>query len=163
MLDFEVQRCTRRCAATDRELKPSEPFYSVLIQEGAEIIRKDFSAEGWQGPPEKAIGFWKSEMPDPSARKLHWAPNDVIRHYLRQLLEQGTDQDTAFVLALLILRRRLMRLEETESDAEGREVMVLYCPKAEEHHRVPVVQPNASRVQKIQEHLAKLLFAQADN
>ena len=162
MLDFEVQRCTRKCATTDRELKPSESFYSVLIQEGAEIVRQDFSAGAWKGPPENALGFWKSEMPDPSARKLHWAPNDVMRHYLRQLLEQGTDRDTAFVLALLVVRRRVMKLEETVKDDQGREVMVLFCPKGEDRHHVPVVQPTAKRIQEIQEHLAKLLFAQAD-
>lgn len=162
MLDFEVQRCTRKCAATDRELKPSEPFYSVLVQNGAEISRQDYSLAEWKGPPENAIGFWKSEMPDPSARKIHWAPNDVMRHYLRQLLEQKTDRDIAFVLALLLVRRRLMKLEETKQDEQGREVMVLFCPKTEERHDVSVVQPTAGRIQEIQEHLAKLLFAQAD-
>ena len=52
--------------------------------------------------------------------------------------------------------------EMSEKDDQGREVMVLFCPKGEDRHRVPVVQPSAKRVQEIQEHLAKLLFAQTD-
>ncbi len=162
MLDFEVQRCTRVCAATERELKPSEPFYSVLVQQGADIVRQDFSETAWAGPPEHAIGFWKSEMPDPSARKLHWAPNDVMRNYFRQLVEHGKDQDTTFVLALLLVRRRLMKLKEAERNEGEQEVMVLYCAKADETYRVPVVEPTPKRIQEIQDHLAKLLFAQGD-
>jgi hypothetical protein len=161
MLDYEVHRCTRRCAATERELAPSEPFYSVLVQEDAEIIRRDYCVDAWPGPPENAIGFWKSEMPDPAARKLHWAPNDVLRHYFRQLIDQGNDRDTAYVLALLLVRRRLMRLEDTER-SEGQEILVLYCPQAEQQYRVPVVEPTTARVQEIQEHLAKMLFAEAE-
>lgn len=161
MLDFKVQRCTRRCAATDRELRPSEPFYSVLVPDGSDVVRRDYAVEGWQGPPDGAIGYWKSEMPDPSTQKMSWAPNDVIRHYFRQLVEQNGDRDTAFVLALLLVRRRLMRLEETQRDDQG-EVLVLYCSQAEKEFKVPVVEPTSERIQEIQKHLSELLFAKAD-
>ncbi len=163
MLDFEVQRCTRRCASTEREFKPGEPFYSVLIQDGARVIRQDYCVDAWTGPPENALGFWKSEMPDPSARKIHWAPNDVMRHYFQQLVERDEDRDTAYVLALLLVRRRLMRLEDTERDDAGREFLVLYCPREENEYRVPVVEPGTLRIQQIQEELVKLLFAQAES
>ena len=46
MLDFEVQRCTRRCAATDRELKPGETFYSTLVVVGAKP-NKPVQKEVW--------------------------------------------------------------------------------------------------------------------
>ena len=60
-MDFEVQRFTRRCAATDRELAPGELFYSVLLAEGAEVVRHDYAAEAWNGPTVRAApGWWKS-------------------------------------------------------------------------------------------------------
>ena len=34
MLDFEIQRCARKCAKSDREFQAGETFYSVLISEG---------------------------------------------------------------------------------------------------------------------------------
>ena len=49
-LDFEIQRFTRRCAATDRPLEPGELCYTVLEVEGAEVVRKDFAASAWTGP-----------------------------------------------------------------------------------------------------------------
>ena len=71
MIDFEVQRCTRRCAKTDREFKAGEVFYSILVSQGAAVVRYDYSSEAWEGPPEEAIGWWKSQMPDANANKLH--------------------------------------------------------------------------------------------
>ena len=36
-MDYEVQRCSRHCAESGRELAPGEAFYSVLVAEGAEL------------------------------------------------------------------------------------------------------------------------------
>ena len=63
MIDYEVQRCTRHCAATGRELQPGETFYSTLTAEGSQVVRHDYSVEAWQGPPEGVLGWWKSHMP----------------------------------------------------------------------------------------------------
>jgi len=159
MLDFEVQRCTRRCAETDRELKPGEPFYSTLAIHGGEVVRHDYCEQAWQGPPDGVLGWWKSRMPDPNASKLHWAPNDVMLHYFEQLDGPVEKQDVRYVLALLLIRRRLVRLEETEQDEQGRDVLVLYCPRRETEYKVAVVDPPAERIGQIQEELVKLLFA----
>lgn len=161
MLDFEIQRCTRRCAGTDKELQPGEPFFSVLLPEGGEVVRYDYAVDTWQGPPEKAIGWWKSHMPDRNANRLHWAPNDVMLHYFVELGNNNEEQDVRYVLALLMVRRRILRVEETEEDEEGDETMILYCPRNETEYRVAVVEPAGDRIREIQDELAALLFAKA--
>ena len=62
-------------------------FYSVLVAEGAAVNRYDYSKEAWDEPPENAVGWWKSQMPEPNANKINWAPNDVMVHYFEQLGE----------------------------------------------------------------------------
>ncbi len=161
MIDYEVQRCTRHCAVTLRELQPGEMFYSTLTTEGAQVVRHDYSAEAWQGPPEGVLGWWKSHMPERDARRLHWAPNDVMLELLETLQSQPDKQDMRYVLALLLIRRRVVRLEETERDELSREVSVLYCPRREATYRVLTVMPSAERTAEIQEELARLLFANA--
>jgi hypothetical protein len=159
MMDFEVQRCTRHCHVSGRELQPSEEFYSVLIAEGANVVRHDYAAEAWQGPPEGTLGWWKSHLPSPNSRRLHWAPNDVMLELLDELGEQLDKLDMRYVLALLLVRRRVARLEETEIDEQGREVMVLYCPRREATYRILSMTPSDERAREIQNELADLLFA----
>lgn len=161
MIDYEVQRCTRHCAVTLRKLQPGEMFYSTLATEGAQVVRHDYSAEAWQGPPEGVLGWWKSHMPERDARRLHWVPNDVMLELLETLQSQPDKQDMRYVLALLLIRRRVVRLEETERDELSREVSVLYCPRREATYRVLTVMPSAERTAEIQEELARLLFANA--
>ena len=160
-MDYEIQRCTRSCAATERELTPGEEFYSVLISKGADLVRLDYSVEAWDGPPEGAVGWWKSRMPSAQAKRLHWAPNDVMLQFFEELQERADKQDMRYVLALLLVRRRVMRMEESEQDEQGREVLVLYCPRREATYRVPAFVPDESRINEIQDELAELLFANA--
>jgi len=160
-MDYEVQRCTRHCAVTERELKPGEDVFSVLLTEGGKLIRYDYSAEAWQGPPERAIGWWKSQIPRPDAKRLHWAPNDVMLQFFEDLEQQPARQDMRYVLALLLVRRRVMRLEEESRDEQGPQTLVLYCPRREATYRVAVVPPDESRIQEIQQELAGLLFSRA--
>jgi len=161
MLEFNVQRCSRRCHETDRELKPGETFYSVLVSEQGEVQRYDYGEASWEGPPEEAVGWWKSEMPSSHAKRLNWAPNDVMLHYFQQLEQVADQQDIRYILVLLMIRRRIMRFEATETGEAGEEVMVLFCPRNETQYRVVVETPETERIAEIQEELAKLLFANA--
>jgi hypothetical protein len=161
MIDYEVQRCTRHCAETGRELQPGEVFYSTLRSEGSQVVRHDYSAEAWHGPPEGVLGWWKSHMPERHAKKLHLAPNDVMLELLESLEDQAEQQDMRYVLSLLLIRRRVVRLEATETDPAGREISVLYCPRRETTYRVSTVTPSAERTAQIQEELSRLLFASA--
>ncbi len=160
-MDYDLKRCTRRCAATEREFTPSETFYSTLASEGAELVRRDYCAEAWQGPPEGIVGWWKSRMPDAKAKKARLAPNDVILQLFEQLSEQPAKQDMRYVLSLLLVRRRVVRLEEDETDEQGHEVMVVYCPRRDTTYKVRVVTPDEQRADQIQEELSRLLFADA--
>jgi hypothetical protein len=159
MIDYVVQRCTRHCATTGRELLPGETFYSTLTVEAAQVVRHDYSTQAWQGPPDGVLGWWKSQMPERNAKKLHWAPNDVMLELLEELESQSDKHDMRYVLALLLIRRRVVRLEETRHDEQGREVLVLYCPRRETSYRVATAVPSQQRTTEIQEELARLLFA----
>ena len=161
MLDFEVQRSSRRCAKTEREFAPGEAFYSVLMRDGAEIVRQDFCEQAWEGPPEESLGWWKTSMPTPDARKMHWAPNDVILHYFEQLEGREDKEDVRYVLALLMLRRKIARLQQAETDEHGREVLVMFCPRNENEYRAAVTPPSAERIEAVQAELGHLLFGDA--
>ena len=158
-MEYEQVRCTRRCAATGRELRPGETVYSVLVTEGANLVRQDYSPEGWPGPPQKSVGWWKSHVPAREGFRMHWAPNDVMLDLLDQLAGDPARADMRYVLALLLVRRRVCRLEETQRDDQNQETLVLFCPRREQEYRVSVATPNEQRTQEIQNELARLLFA----
>ena len=160
-MDFEVQRCTRHCATSGRELAEGEEFFSAIVAEGTDMRRLDYAIEGWHGAPQGAIAWWKSRMPTRDARKSQLAPSEVLLELFANLEEAADKADMRYVMALLLVRRRILRSEETETDADGHEVLVLYCPRDESTHRVRSVMPDEQRTAEIQIELTGLLFAGA--
>jgi hypothetical protein len=170
LLDFEVQRCTRRCAATDRSLEPGEECYSVLETEGANVVRKDFSIEVWKGPADNAFGWWKSRVPEPTAKKIKLAPNEVLLELFEKLADEPVQQDLRYVLALLLVRRRVLKVDvgdEVQTDVaadpclHSEEFMTLHCPKRDTTYKVAAVVPTGERIEEIQQQLSSLLIADA--
>lgn len=173
LLDFEVQRCSRLCAATARELQPGDTCYSVLEANGADIVRKDYSTQGWQGAPANAFGWWKSRVPEPTAKKIKLAPNDVLLELFEQLADRVDQTDLRYVLALLLIRRRVLRVDVTAGElgelpptadaaTEGVvELMTVYCPKRDMSYSVMVNLPHGERIDEIQQQLSQLLIADA--
>ena len=113
-MDYDVERPAKRCSVTDREFAPGETYYSVLLPEGDGWRRADYSAEAWTGPPEGAVGWWKLRIPDEKSKKNSRAPNDVMLRFFDELAASAEKQDMRYVLALLLVRRRVMRHEDTE-------------------------------------------------
>ena len=160
-MDFDLQRPSRQCTVTGREFAPGETFYSALIPAGATVLRQDYSAEAWQGPPDDALGWWKSQVPAAEVKKNQWVPNDAMLELFEELTDQPERADVRYVLALLLIRRRVLRLEETEKPAQGPETLLVYCPRRETDYKVPVVMPDGQRAAQIQQTLAQLLFREA--
>jgi hypothetical protein len=168
LLDFEIQRCTRRCAATDRAMEPGEVCYSVLEVKGADIVRKDYSTAAWNGPPAESFGWWKSRIPEPNAKRIKLAPNDVLIELFEQLADQPDSDDMRYVLALLLVRRRVFRLEspsmqfDKPSATAGVETLTVFCPKRETTYEVSAVSLSDARIDEIQQQLSELLIAGAE-
>ena len=161
-IDFEVQKFTRRCAGSDRDLAPGETFYSVLVPNGPEVKRLDYSESAWEGAPDDAIGHWKSEVPGSSANRMQLAPNDVLLHYFESMHDTPDHQVLVYVLSLLMIRRRIFKMETSEQDEQGREVLLVFCPRNEKEYRVVVTTPDTEEIERVQQQLAELLFAKAD-
>jgi len=160
-MEYDVQKTTRLCATTGREIGIGETFYTVLVREGTELRRLDYAADAWSGPPDESIGWWKSTMGDKEAKKPKLAPSEVLLELFRELGDAADRRDLRYVLTLLLIRRRLLRLEETVHEPGGDETMVLYCPRDEQTYRTATVVPDDKRRQEIQDYLSQLLYAPA--
>jgi hypothetical protein len=164
-VDFEIQRSTRRCAATDCPLDPGATCYSVLEVQGADIVRKDYAASAWAGPPPEAFGWWKSRVPEPHAKRIKLAPNEVLLDLLDKLAERPECQDMRYVLALLLVRRRVLRLDgpalpaTKPSPRPDVQTMTVYCSARDASYEIIVLMPSDERIEEIQLQLGELLIS----
>ncbi len=168
-IEFSVRSCSRKCTVTERTLTPGDPYFSVLIDDGNEIIRLDFGAESWKGPPEEHLGWWRARIAGGKSNKPQLAPSEVLINLLERWADEPDQIETRYVLTLLMIRRRMLR-EESANFAAGFEgdrpsadkpILKVYCQQNDKNYEVPIAKPSAERVSDIQQYLSGLLFADA--
>jgi hypothetical protein len=159
--DYPTTKSSKRCSLSGSEFAPGENYISVLIPEGDEITRLDISAKQWTEPPENAIGWWKCRMPDAQRRGSRPAPNSVLLDTLAELLQRPDKAELAYLLALLLVRRRVLVEEqqiELDENQPTQEVWNLVQPADGRQWQVPLCNPSTAELAKLQESLIKLLF-----
>jgi hypothetical protein len=158
MTDYQIQENTRRCAATGRELKPGEPFYSVLIDEGARFVRKDYSSEAWQGPPAGCFSFWAGRVPDQDDKRHPRIDDDLLVDCFQRLEGQTEPGRVNFryVVALLLMRRKRFKFEEARTEG-GLETLCLRCTRTRTLYQV--VNPRLTEIEMtaVQDEVFKVL------
>ena len=117
--DYKVSRCTRNCHNQKRPLRPGEWYYSVVIESGDDYVRRDYAAESWDEPPDGAVGWWKCRMPASDEKKMVLAPPEVLTDLLRQMEGSPEKAKSRYLLALMLMRKRIVRPMESSPDDSG--------------------------------------------
>ncbi len=158
MIDFDFRRSARQCSLTGQPLERGAEFYSVLVeQDDGSLARQDISAAAWQGPPEDCVGWWRSRLPSLEKGKVYWAPNEVLLSVFQHSLGAPGQSDIAYVMALLLVRKRILQWRET-IHREGRAYLRLHDPKQNLDLEVAEAELTPTRTAQIQAELAEKLF-----
>lgn len=156
--DYQIQPNTRRCAITGRELRPGERYYTALLEDGGRFVRQDYSSEAWQGAPSGAFSFWSGRVPEQDERRRPQIDDELLLDCLARL-EGQTDPGRVsfrFVVALLLMRRKRLRFEETEREGDG-EALLLRCARTGARHRVVNPRLTEEQMASVQEEVFKVL------
>ena len=158
MPDFDFKRCTRKCASSDREIAAGESYYSALIEGNDGIERKDYCEEQWPGPPEGCVGWWQSRIPVLEKGKIYWAPSRVLLAYFESVSERPELKQTAYVMALLLVRKRILQWKDTIQRGEI-EFMALRHAGEKKSFEIETVKLSPEQISTIQNELAEQLFS----
>lgn len=119
-MDYHLKPLGKTCAATGKPLAPGSVCHSVIVERDGSLVRLDFSDEGWTGPPQPHLGYWKVDVPpavDPKNVRID--PEAALR-YFEQLSEEASPshERTRYTLALVLLQQRRLKLENIRFEDE---------------------------------------------
>ena len=166
MEDYSIQNSgTGECCLTHRAFAPGEEFVSVLFELNGNFVKKEYSMEAWnEQKPENFHAMWISRMPVPQseAKRSRTAVNDLLLAMFDQLRTQCEAPDKLYVLSLLLVRRRIMRIDD-QFDENTPNQLRLYSPFRDEYYQIPAVSPNVQRQTEIQAELTEILTGNVSN
>lgn len=160
---YDIGRATGRCFATNRELAAGEEFIAALCDTPGGWLRKDFGLDQWQGTCDGAVGFWLAKMPDivGTIAKPKPISTEAILEWFDRLIESADveNRDTeslAYVTALLLVRRKALKLHDVERTDSG-EFLVLKRPRGGNVFKVRDPGISEERIIELERELTRML------
>jgi len=158
MQNFDIKRNARKCCQTDIAFRPGDCFYSELVETAdGRLERKDYAEDQWTGMAEDSIGWWKQTVPQLESGKIYWAPDEVLSSYFQSLTQSPQQAEAAFVMALLMVQKRLLTLEDSVLEDETK--LVLRDRKSGEVFEVDQQNIPPERIKQLEEQLCENLFS----
>ncbi len=157
--DYQIQSSAYRCAKSGRELQPGEKFFSVVYDRGSEFVREDVSQEAWQGPPPDAFSFWLAKAPPREPSRRPRFDDELLLDFFQRFVQEESDPKKVsfrYILALLLMRRRRLRLEEARIEGD-RELLVLRCPRTRQAYRVVNPKLSDQALAEVQDEVQRVL------
>jgi len=129
---YDIERPTGTCAVTGRALQPGERYVAMLVEldemdearsasDAAAALglkRLDVCMEAWeQGHRSpRVFSHWITTVPQPTEKKKLFVDDAVLMNLLIRLADTDQPQRQAFrfVLALILMRKKLLRYDRTE-------------------------------------------------
>ncbi|MAX25185.1 MAG: hypothetical protein CMJ19_11845 [Phycisphaeraceae bacterium] len=180
---YQIQRTTGVCAFTERKLEPGEEYVATLVdaplEEGQKpgkddpgFIRIDISMQAWdEGKrPENLFSFWKTTVPEPSKKKKLFVDDSVLMNLLLRLADETQPQRQAFrfVIALILMRKKLLRYDKSAKQEDGTEVWTMtpkmdvakgHMGKWDEKNKLQIIDPHLDedQIQQVSDQLGQIL------
>jgi hypothetical protein len=137
MAEWNVGKTAGTCCVTQKQLVENEEHYSALFETNEGFERRDYCLEAWAGPPDEAICFWKARVPAKEEKKRMFVDDDVLMNFFMRLAdaEDPLKLNFRFVLGLILMRKRLLKYEQTVRE-DNAEFWVMQFVKDKTPHRV---------------------------
>jgi hypothetical protein len=134
---WQVEPVKGRCASTGLPIEEGQEFFTVLFEDGEGFRREDYGAAAWNGAPAGSYCYFKSKMPIKAQRKKLFIDDDLLVNFFLRLADETEPARVQFrfVLALLLMRKRLLRYEGSSVQG-GPELWTLSMPRDQSTHRV---------------------------
>ena len=160
-MDYHLKPIGKQCAATGQELAPGTQCMSAVVERNGELVRLDYSPAGWSGPPADAVGHWKCVVPEPAAAHARALDPDALLQYFEQMTEdaQPGREKFRYVLALLLLQKRRLRIDGTRRDGDA-VYLQLSGSRGEGPYEIPDQQLSAEEIKILEAELHTHLAAE---
>jgi len=156
-MDLKLHRPQAACGTTGRAFAAGDVVCSTLVRRNGTVERVDVAADAWGGPPDEAIAWWRCRYPAPQDAAREPAPADALLDAL-EALEDSPDEPLRYLLALQLVRRRVLRMAESH-DADDPGLLVLSCRRRGRDYRVRMVAAAEAGVEGVEDRLAALLWS----
>jgi len=161
--DYDIAKISGQCCACGRALEAGAAFVATVHEADGELQRRDWCPACWQGRDADAqkapLASWAARVPTPEQKKRTFVDDDVLVQFFERL--DGTDEPARvsfrFVLALLLMRKKLLVYDGSGRRADGAEVWHMHFKGDEQSREVLDPHMDEQKIAEVTEQIGAIL------
>lgn len=159
--DWSMPGRGETCAACQRAFEIGETFRAFLYETDGGYERRDYCLDCQPAEEPAALGSWSTRRPELAVKKVQPFDREAIYGFFERLEDarEPNQLQFRFVLALLLWRKKVLRLERTVKEG-GREVWEFLTARTGAGHRVQRPDLDEEQLEQLSVQLEQLLAAQ---
>jgi hypothetical protein len=157
---YEVSRPHGKCFVSGRDIAPDEKFMAALRETPTGFERLDISMEHWaEFDRTNIIAFWQTAMPRQEQKKQVFVDDEVLSELFVRLADatEPAKLNFRFVLGLILMRKRLLTYEGSQTNEKNEEIWTLK-PRGKDE-RLQMLNPHLTEQQvgEVSQQLSEIL------
>jgi len=165
--DYDIARPAGACLRCGRELQAGDEFMAVLAEADDQLLREDYCLSCWdgdgrKGPAGDVLGTWRTRVPRPKEKKRLFVDDDLLVNFFQRLADANSPAKMAFryVLALVLMRKRLLVYDRTERPDDGTEVWNMHLRGSGQVCSMVDPKMDQDRISEVSQQLGQILEAE---
>jgi hypothetical protein len=159
---WKIAKSHQTCVLCGAKFDTTQGYFSALFEQGSSFERRDYCAACFkEHRPPDVYSFWKTAVPEEDEGKPRRPVLDAesVLEFFRRLGEERDPRRVSFrfVLALMLARKKVLKLERNARAADGAEVLVFVERRSGERHEVPSLQMDEAALTAASGELGRLL------
>jgi hypothetical protein len=159
--DWEMYvKRTGMCSQCAKPFVEEEIYNASLFSADEGFQRKDFCKECWNDDVKSnSFSHWQAKVPKKEEKKKLFVDDQVLIDFFKRLIETDDPSKAGFtfVLALILMRKRLLKYISTETHENGTEIWVMKLIRDEKEYKVPNPHLDDQNIEMIRTELNNVL------
>lgn len=126
--EYNISKPPDSCAACQKQCPPGEELVATVKEVNEDLQRQDFCLACWEANGRSAdpeiLAQWHWHVPRKEEKKKLLVDDELLINFFQRL--EGSLEPTRvsfrFVLALILMRKRLLIYDRSRKEADGREI-----------------------------------------
>lgn len=156
-----ISKPTGVCLKCEQSFEPGTEYVATVREIDEQFERRDYCVGCHDGAAEDAsvVAVWQARAPEPKEKRKLFVDDDVLMNFFRRL--EGDENDSRinfrFVLALVLMRKKLLVYEGSEKLDDGGEVWTMRYKGGDETCRVLDPHMDEDKIAEVSEQLNQIL------
>ncbi len=164
--EYNISKTSGACSNCESIMQPEDEYVAVVREVEEEFRREDYCLSCWDSEDKSpdaespdVLGAWRTRVPLPQEKKKLFVDDELLVNFFRRLedAEDAAKLTFRYVLALVLMRKRMLVYDRMERTDEGVEIWQMHFKGSDQVEKVIDPKMDEDKIAEVSGQLGQIM------